>query len=193
MSDQRLLSSDNAHHSSTPTPTSPLINAATRTVAIIKPHAADHRFKIEHRIIIEFVCFTRLSPQLVDSINFVQSESQIKEEYVLSRLALICLQRAHGQSHSLPYHRWFGIILLPFMSFSADGAIAIVYFLCSFLQHFFSVPQPPDLLAEARAIDLSIQFLLFWMPLVTLLGWWLNKPMSMLFGNKNIASFSTGS
>jgi nucleoside diphosphate kinase len=54
MSDQRLLgisaSSDDAHHSSTPTPTSPLVNAATRTVAIIKPHAVDHRFEIEHRI-----------------------------------------------------------------------------------------------------------------------------------------------
>jgi len=93
---------------------------------------------------------------LVDSINFVQSESQIKEE-------------------------WFGIVLLPIVSFSADGAVAIVYFLRSFLRRFFSAPQPPDLLAEARAIDLSIQFLLFWMPLVTLLGWWLNKPMSMLF------------
>jgi Ca2+:H+ antiporter len=93
---------------------------------------------------------------LVDSINFVQSESQIKEE-------------------------WFGIVLLPFVSFSADGAIAIVYFLRSFLRRFISTPQPPNLLAETRAIDLSIQFLLFWMPLVTLLGWWLNKPMSMLF------------
>ncbi|KAF8500911.1 hypothetical protein F5888DRAFT_1793300 [Russula emetica] len=41
---------DDAHHSSTPTPTSPFVNAATRTVAIIKPHAVDHRFEIEHRI-----------------------------------------------------------------------------------------------------------------------------------------------
>lgn len=54
MSDQRLLgisaSSDDAYHSSTPTPTSPLVNAVTRTVVIIKPHAVDHRFEIEHRI-----------------------------------------------------------------------------------------------------------------------------------------------
>ena len=55
MSDQRLLgisaSHDDAlHNSSTPTtPTSPLVSA-TRTVAIIKPHAVDHRFEIEHRI-----------------------------------------------------------------------------------------------------------------------------------------------
>ena len=56
MSDQRLLgisaNSDDAalNHSSTPTPTSPLVSAITRTVAIIKPHAVDHRFEIEHRI-----------------------------------------------------------------------------------------------------------------------------------------------
>ena len=54
MSDQRLLgistTNDDAYHSSTPTPTSPLVNVATRTVAIIKPHAVDHRFEIEHRI-----------------------------------------------------------------------------------------------------------------------------------------------
>jgi Ca2+:H+ antiporter len=93
---------------------------------------------------------------LVESIEYVRERGNIEEE-------------------------WFGIILLPIVSFSADGAIAIVYFLRSFLRRFITAPQPPDLLAETRAIDLSIQFLLFWMPLVTLLGWWLNKPMSMLF------------
>jgi Ca2+:H+ antiporter len=75
------------------------------------------------------------------------------------------------------------------VSFSADGTVAGVFFIRSSLRRFFAAPQPPDILAEARAIDLSIQFLLFWMPLVTLLGWWLNKPMSLLFGNKNFASF----
>jgi Ca2+:H+ antiporter len=69
------------------------------------------------------------------------------------------------------------------VSFSADAAIAIVFFARTCLRHFFHAPEPPETLAEARAIDLSIQFLLFWMPLVTLLGWWLDKPVSMLFGN----------
>jgi Ca2+/H+ antiporter len=101
----------------------------------------------------------------------------------LAPLSYLC-QRAHDQPHSPPYHRWFGIIILPLVSFSADGAVAIVFFIRSSLQRFFTAPQPPDILAEARAIDMSIQFLLFWMPLVTLLGWCLNKPMSMLFGNK---------
>lgn len=85
------------------------------------------------------------------------------------------------------------MILLPIVSFSADGAIAIAFFLRSFLRQFINAPQPPDLLAETRAIDMSIQFLLFWMPLVTLLGWWMNKPMSLLFGNKIVASLSTES
>ncbi|KAI0250733.1 hypothetical protein BJV78DRAFT_1216474 [Lactifluus subvellereus] len=59
MSDQNLLSTsivishDDDYSpildSSTPTPASPLVNS-TRTVAIIKPHALDHRFEIEHRI-----------------------------------------------------------------------------------------------------------------------------------------------
>jgi hypothetical protein len=80
------------------------------------------------------------------------------------------------------------------VSFSADGAVAIVFFVRSSLRQFFTAPEPPNLLAQARAIDLSIQFLLFWMPVVTLLGWTMEKPMSMLFGEKNktVASFSTG-
>jgi len=78
------------------------------------------------------------------------------------------------------------MILLPIVSFSADAAIAIVFFVRTCLRHFFRAPAPPDILAEARAIDLSIQFLLFWTPLVTLLGWWLNKPVSLLFGKDRL-------
>jgi len=69
------------------------------------------------------------------------------------------------------------------VSFSADAAIFVVFFARTCLRYFFHAPEPPDPLAKARAIDMSIQFLLFWMPFVTLLGWWLDKPMSMLFGN----------
>ncbi|KAI0300648.1 hypothetical protein B0F90DRAFT_394585 [Multifurca ochricompacta] len=93
---------------------------------------------------------------LVDSIEFVRKEANIQEE-------------------------WFGIVLLPVVSFSADGAVAIVFFVRSALRHFFRMPEPPETLAEGRAIDLSIQFLLFWMPFVTLLGWWVDKPVTMLF------------
>jgi hypothetical protein len=41
---------------------------------------------------------------------------------------------------------------------------------------------PPISLARARAIDLSVQFSLFWMPFLVLLAWWTNKPLSLLFG-----------
>ncbi|KAH8981219.1 hypothetical protein EDB86DRAFT_3131893 [Lactarius hatsudake] len=94
---------------------------------------------------------------LVDSVEFVREQDNIEEE-------------------------WFGIILLPIASFSADATIAITYFIRQSLKSFFNdKPQRPERLAQARSIDMSIQFLLFWMPFVTLLGWWTNKPMPMLF------------
>ncbi|KAH9170190.1 hypothetical protein EDB89DRAFT_2230745 [Lactarius sanguifluus] len=94
---------------------------------------------------------------LVDSIEFVRKQHNIEEE-------------------------WFGIILLPIVSFSADATVAITFFVRQSLKAFIrNTAQPPESLAQARAIDMSIQFLLFWMPFVTLLGWWTNKPMSMLF------------
>lgn len=42
----------------------------------------------------------------------------------------------------------------------------------------------PSELAKGRAIDLSIQFALFWMPFLVLLGWWINKPMHLMFGKE---------
>jgi Ca2+:H+ antiporter len=97
------------------------------------------------------------------------------------RMNIITL-RTHYRFLSL-YDRWFGIVLLPIVSFSADATVAITFFIRQSLKAFIrSQPQPPESLAQARAIDMSIQFLLFWMPFVTLLGWWINKPMSMLFG-----------
>ena len=36
--------------------------------------------------------------------------------------------------------------------------------------------------AHGRPIDLSIQFTLWWMPVLVLLGWWSGKPMHLLFG-----------
>ncbi|KIJ33173.1 hypothetical protein M422DRAFT_35554 [Sphaerobolus stellatus SS14] len=73
---------------------------------------------------------------------------------------------------------WFGLVLLPLVSFSGDATVAIVYFLRTIL---FLKPEVPESLAKARAIDLSIQFTLFWMPFLVLLGWWINKPLTLLF------------
>lgn len=77
---------------------------------------------------------------------------------------------------------WFGLILLPLVSYAADGTVAIVYFLRHLLRHFFREPAPIQTLAKGRAIDLSIQFTLFWMPFFVLLGWWTGRPMTLLFG-----------
>src|SRR5688572_17676278 len=49
-------------------------------------------------------------------------------------------------------------------------------------KHFFHEPTPPTTLAKGEAIDLSIQFTLFWMPFLILLGWWTHKPFTLLFG-----------
>lgn len=79
---------------------------------------------------------------------------------------------------------WFGLVLLPFVAFSADGAVAAGYFLQKALRRVWSKttePDPPNTLAKAEAIDLSIQFVLLWMPFLTLLGWWTGKPFNLLF------------
>jgi Ca2+:H+ antiporter len=78
--------------------------------------------------------------------------------------------------------RWFGLILLPIVSFSGDGAVAIVYFIRYIVCYLRGRSLPITTLATGRAIDLSVQFTLFWMPLLVLLGWWTGKPMTLLFG-----------
>lgn len=97
---------------------------------------------------------------------------------------------------------FFGLIILPIVSFAANGVVAVVYFIHSMLivpavyvlrhtafrrhvnhsREFKLAMKPPTSVAEARSIDLSIQFMLFWMPFLVLLGWWTQKPMSLLFG-----------
>ncbi|KAG2028280.1 hypothetical protein BDR03DRAFT_1029970 [Suillus americanus] len=79
---------------------------------------------------------------------------------------------------------FFGLVLLPFAAFSADGAVAAGYFSQKALRKFWfktKNPEPPNTLAKAEAIDLSIQFVLLWMPFLTLLGWWTGKPFNLLF------------
>lgn len=73
-------------------------------------------------------------------------------------------------------------MLLPIVSFSADGAVTVVHYLRSLVNHYLGRPKPIAQLAQARGIDMAIQFTLFWLPFIVLLGWWLSKPMSLLFG-----------
>lgn len=101
---------------------------------------------------------------LVESIEVIREEGHIREE-------------------------WFGLILLPLVSFSADGALAIVFFARSLFRRVFgyAAPEIPSELARARAIDLSIQFTLFWMPFLVLLAWWIGSPLSLLFDLYEVA------
>ncbi|KAJ7047689.1 hypothetical protein C8F04DRAFT_935863 [Mycena alexandri] len=97
---------------------------------------------------------------LVESIEPMRERHQIKEE-------------------------WFGLVLLPFVSFSAECIMSLVYYVHVHLKHYLGTTMPlspPKTLAEARSIDLSIQFLLFWMPLrIVLLAWVTHKPLSLVF------------
>ena len=96
----------------------------------------------------------------MESIEFVRESSGIREE-------------------------WFGLILLPFVSFSADGAVAVIFFCQAVYDRITNKEvHVPSMLARGRAIDLSIQFTLWWMPFLVLLGWWTDRPMHLLFGER---------
>lgn len=79
---------------------------------------------------------------------------------------------------------FFGMVLLPFTSYSADGILSIVYFV---RRHFTlyrggtTTMEEITELAQGRSIDLGIQFLLFWMPFLVLIAWFIHKPLSLLF------------
>ena len=45
----------------------------------------------------------------------------------------------------------------------------------------FHKGEAPHALADAQPIDLAIQFTLFWTPLFVLIGWWIGKPLPLLF------------
>ncbi|KAJ4473014.1 hypothetical protein J3R30DRAFT_3513928 [Lentinula aciculospora] len=93
---------------------------------------------------------------LVDSVEIVRSSSKIQAE-------------------------WFGLILLPLCSFAADAILSLGYFIRTTAQYVLGWKRPPTRVARARSIDVSIQFNLFWLPFIILLGWWSNRPMTLLF------------
>ena len=98
----------------------------------------------------------------------------------------------HPRSFLPPPYRWFGLILLPIASFSADGCLVSVFFARRVISHVRGrSTMLPQELAKARAIDLSVQFALFWTPFLVLLGWWIDKPMHLLFGAYCLVSDNT--
>lgn len=83
--------------------------------------------------------------------------------------------------HFSPYAnfslRWFGLILLPMVSFSADALVSVV----NFVRNTFFGHSVPHTMASYRHVDDAIQFIMFWAPVLVLLGWIMQRPMSLLF------------
>jgi len=137
-------------------------------------HDREHELQHEEPEVNSWVCTITLiiavafmaatAEFLVESIEIVREEGHIGEE-------------------------WFGVVLLPIVSFSADGCVAIIYFGQTILKDLFGYgkPQIPSELAKARAIDLSIQFTLFWMPFLVLLAWWMDSALPLLFDLYEVA------
>ncbi|KAH8109088.1 hypothetical protein DFH11DRAFT_1515975 [Phellopilus nigrolimitatus] len=128
--------------------------------------------------------------------HLAQEEPKVKVWFcVLMLLATIAVMATTAEmlvealehirsNEMLASDEWFGLILLPLVSFSADGTIAIMYFIRRVL---FLAPEPPKTLAEDRAIDLSIQFTLFWMPFFVIISWLTGKPFMLLFDLYEVA------
>lgn len=68
------------------------------------------------------------------------------------------------------------------VSTGADTILTLRRYVRTWLRHWFGTPPPPEEMAQARPIDLSIQFLLFWLPLLIILGWLIKRPMHLMFG-----------
>lgn len=76
---------------------------------------------------------------------------------------------------------YFGLIVLPFVSYAADGILSTAYFIRSNFTHYIGAPPPISTLAKGRSIDLAIQFFIFWMPFTIIVAWCAQKPLSLLF------------
>ncbi|KAJ3936922.1 MAG: hypothetical protein NXY57DRAFT_1034960 [Lentinula lateritia] len=72
---------------------------------------------------------------------------------------------------------WFGLVLLPLVSFSADAVVSVV----NFIRNTLFGHHVPHTMASSRHVDDAIQFIMFWAPVLVLLGWILDRPMSLLF------------
>jgi len=84
---------------------------------------------------------------------------------------------------------WFGLFLLPILSWAADGLLTVLWF----IGRIFRYKQAPiDSVASGLAIDLSIQYLLFWMPFLVLVAWWTHRPLTLLFDMFEVRKSSNG-
>ncbi|KAE9395767.1 hypothetical protein BT96DRAFT_942184 [Gymnopus androsaceus JB14] len=119
---------------------------------------------------------------LVDSVDVFNLDTHIQPEYLSLPESLPTMANAH----SSPF-RFFGLIILPLVSFTADALLAVGYFIRTTVRYCLGSKPPPTPVAKARSIDISIQFNLFWLPLIILLGWWTNRPITLLFDAFEVA------
>jgi len=123
-----------------------------------------------------------LSNEENPEVNFWASFIVMLVVGVLMAITAECLISSVQPMKARVQEEWFGLVLIPLVSFAADGVLLTVYFIRSQFRGWLGVPdKPAGSLAETRAIDLSVQFLLFWTPALVLVGWALGKPMSLLF------------
>lgn len=112
--------------------------------------------------------------QLTQSIQPLKFRTGIQEQCVLFPVGF-----SPYFSTTLSF---FGLVLIPIVSYSADGLLATVFYLRSQLRHWLGAPyKPAGSLAETQSIELSVQFMLFWTPILVLVAWIYGKPLSLLF------------
>ncbi|KAH9895939.1 hypothetical protein C8Q73DRAFT_690170 [Cubamyces lactineus] len=108
-------------------------------------------------IVVSIVVMSVTAEFLVESIDPVREQYHIQAEF-------------------------FGLILLPLVSFLPEAALAIFSFMPT-----LGIVMPPEAEARGTPIDSSIQFTLWWMPVVILVGWWTGKPIHLLFDYFEVA------
>jgi len=85
---------------------------------LAEENAATNSWVCLGTIVITIALMAVTAEFLVESIESVREEGTISEE---------CVQRYRPEILLInPYFRWFGLILLPLVSFAADGAVATV-------------------------------------------------------------------
>ncbi|KAF7793301.1 hypothetical protein EIP86_004413 [Pleurotus ostreatoroseus] len=150
--------------------------ALKRTDSIPKEHLLRRMFKVIWKSRIETsaliattVAMAYTAECLVESLDDLRASGVIKDEF-------------------------FGLVILPLASFSASGISSIWYFLHSIMllnkePHWDDEAQTATKGSATRKlpkikalpIELSIQYILFWTSFFVLLGWWIHKPVVLMF------------
>lgn len=75
--------------------------------------------------------------------------------------------------------------MLPFISFAGDAFLSLLHFTKRWRSPGHA--GEPEGVASGISIDLSIQFLLVWLPLLVLVAWATHKPLLLLFDLLEVA------